>query len=290
MLTRVSCPEASLCAAVDADEYVVTSTAPTSGAGAWTAEKFDPGGGDVEGISCSSITLCVAVDGRGSALATSEPTGGVASWTRTEIDSSGGLSGVSCPLAELCVAVDEGGRVVTAGAWRHSVGVTTQGSGSGTVTSLPAGISCPTSCTSAYPSGSQLTLLASAASGSRFVGWAGACAGTGACELTLESDASVTASFEELPPSVHSLSVSKSGDGSGAVTSSPGGIDCGSSCSATFASGQAVTLTATATPSSRFTGWSGACAGTSATCTVALTADRSVTAAFAAAPKIRGHD
>ena len=68
--------------------------------------------------------------------------------------------------------------------------------------------------------------------------------------------------------------------GSGNVTSSPSGIDCGTTCSAAFASGTSVTLTAVASGGSTFTGWSGeGCSGTG-TCTVSLTANRAVTATF----------
>jgi endo-1,4-beta-xylanase len=75
------------------------------------------------------------------------------------------------------------------------------------------------------------------------------------------------------------LTVTKSGSGSGTVTSSPSGINCGSTCSASYASGASVTLTATPASGSTFAGWSGACNGT-ATCTVSMTAARSVTATF----------
>jgi endo-1,4-beta-xylanase len=78
------------------------------------------------------------------------------------------------------------------------------------------------------------------------------------------------------------LTVAKSGSGSGTITSSPAGINCGSTCSASYASGATVTLTASPATGSTFAGWSGACSGT-ATCTVSLTAARSVTAAFNAA-------
>ncbi len=77
----------------------------------------------------------------------------------------------------------------------------------------------------------------------------------------------------------YALSVTKAGTGSGTVTSSPSGINCGPTCSANYTSGTAVTLTATAAAGSTFTGWTGACTGTG-TCTVTMTAARSVTATF----------
>jgi hypothetical protein len=81
------------------------------------------------------------------------------------------------------------------------------------------------------------------------------------------------------PPTTFDLSVSKAGTGSGTVTSSPAGIDCGSTCTAGYTSGTSVTLTATPAAGSVFAGWSGACSGTG-TCTVAMSAARSVTATF----------
>jgi cellulose 1,4-beta-cellobiosidase len=75
------------------------------------------------------------------------------------------------------------------------------------------------------------------------------------------------------------LTVSKAGTGTGTVTSSTGGINCGSTCSASISSGTAVTLTAAAASGSTFAGWSGACTGTG-TCLVTMTAARTVTATF----------
>ncbi len=79
-------------------------------------------------------------------------------------------------------------------------------------------------------------------------------------------------------PTTFTLTVGKVG-GLGTVTSSPPGIDCGSTCSALFASGAVVTLTATPASGSTFTGWSGACTGTGP-CTVTMSAAQSVTASF----------
>lgn len=76
------------------------------------------------------------------------------------------------------------------------------------------------------------------------------------------------------------LTVTKQGSGTGAVTSLPGGIDCGTVCSADYASGRVVTLTASPDEGSVFTGWSGeGCSGTGS-CVVTMDAARSVTATF----------
>jgi hypothetical protein len=67
--------------------------------------------------------------------------------------------------------------------------------GAGTVTSYPAGISCPGTCTAAFASGTSVALSAAPASGSTFSRWNGDCGGTGSCALTLSTDAAVGASF-----------------------------------------------------------------------------------------------
>lgn len=76
------------------------------------------------------------------------------------------------------------------------------------------------------------------------------------------------------------LTVTKSGSGSGIITSNPSGIDCGATCSATFATGTNGTLAATPDDGSAFTGWSGACSGTSPICQMAMNGPNSVSANF----------
>jgi endo-1,4-beta-xylanase len=90
---------------------------------------------------------------------------------------------------------------------------------------------------------------------------------------------SVLNALNAVSTSTFTLTVAKSGSGTGTVTSSPSGINCGSTCSAGFASGASVALTATPASGSTFGGWSGSCSGTG-TCTVSMTAARSVTATF----------
>ena len=153
-------------------------------------------------------------------------------------------------------------------------------SGSGTVASSPSGINCGSSCSASYTSGTSVTLTATPATGYSFSGWSGACTGTNAsCTVSMTTARSVTASFSQNAPGTYSLSVSLSG--AGAVASSPSGINCGSSCSASYASGTNVTLTATAAVGYTFSGWSGACTGVSSTCTVAMSVNRTVGATFA---------
>ncbi len=79
------------------------------------------------------------------------------------------------------------------------------------------------------------------------------------------------------------LTVSKSGSGSGVVSSAPAGIGCGAECIAAFTPNTDVTLSATAAGSSEFKGWSGACSGVGP-CTVTMTTAKSVSAVFEAVP------
>ena len=69
------------------------------------------------------------------------------------------------------------------------------GTGTGTISSTPDGISCGATCSFKWARGSAIMLAAAPDSGSVFTGWSGACAGTGACSFTLDADKSVTATF-----------------------------------------------------------------------------------------------
>lgn len=89
---------------------------------------------------------------------------------------------------------------------------------------------------------------------------------------------------QPLPALLKQYALYVSVSGAGAVSSAPGGMQCRTSCSSRFASGKPVTLTATADDGFQFTGWSGACSGTHATCTLTVTSKLNVTAAFAPQP------
>jgi hypothetical protein len=163
-----------------------------------------------------------------------------------------------------------------------TITASTIGSATGTITSDLAGITCGsngTACSASYASGSTVTLTATPDSGIVFVGWIGACSGTGSCLLNMTSDKQVRAVFGSNP--VLNVSVSSVDSGAGTVTSSPAGINCGSSCSQQFNPETEVALTAHPAAGSTFAGWAGACKGTG-TCTVTMLTDQTVNAQFGA--------
>ena len=131
--------------------------------------------------------------------------------------------------------------------------ITSSGTGNGTVTSSPAGINCGATCSASYDSGRTVTLTAAPASGSTFGGWSGCTNGT----VTLTANTSCTATFNPAAPQTYTLSIVKAGAGSGTVTSSSGGINCGSVCAASYNTGTAVSLAAMPAAGSTFGGWSG---------------------------------
>jgi M6 family metalloprotease-like protein len=162
------------------------------------------------------------------------------------------------------------------------------GTGGGVVSSSPAGINCTSTagsssgaCVASFAGGSVVSLTPTVTSGS-FVGWGGACSGSGSCQVTMDQARAVTAAFQL---GNQTLAISATGSGSGIVRSSLEGINCSSvagvlsgTCTAAYPQGTVITLTADATVGA-FTGWSGACSGTG-DCTVSLTQVRNVMASF----------
>lgn len=191
--------------------------------------------------------------------------------------------GGACTGAGACTVTLSAARSVTATFGTTPTRVLTVGvSGPGTLSSSPAGISCPGDCTEDYLDGTAVTLapLPEGAS-ARFDGWSGDCTGTGGCTVTMSAARSVTASFGTVAAGTRALNVVRVGSGSGTVSSDPAGIACGATCSATFTQDSIVTLAAAAAGGSVFTGWSGGGgSGTAATCPVTLAVATTVTARF----------
>ncbi|MGB3562308.1 MAG: M12 family metallo-peptidase, partial [Thermoanaerobaculia bacterium] len=155
----------------------------------------------------------------------------------------------------------------------RSLTVDKAGTGSGTVTSSPAGINCGGDCQESYTHGTPVQLTATPASGSVFSGWSGD-ADCSDGSVTMDEDLLCTATFTKR----WTLIVTRSGPGAGTVTSSPAGISCGGDCQQTYNQGTVVSLTPTPTANSVFAGWSG-----DADCTdntVSMSSDKTCNAIF----------
>jgi uncharacterized repeat protein (TIGR01451 family) len=88
---------------------------------------------------------------------------------------------------------------------------------------------------------------------------------------------------------LRALSLTKTNPNGGTVTSVPASIACGTTCtsaSGSFVDGTSVVLTASPVSGASFTGWGGACTGSASTCTISMTADQTVTAAFTPPPTV----
>ena len=105
--------------------------------------------------------------------------------------------------------------------------------------------------------------------------------GCGSSAVNTSSSGGSGGSGGSTKPTTYQLTVQSSGAGGGTVTSSPAGINCGTTCTATFSAGTVVTLTETPAASSSFGGWGSGCSGTGS-CSVTMNANTTVTASFAA--------
>lgn len=158
-------------------------TVNRTGAGAGTVTSNLPGincGADcTEAYSLGQQVTLTATAGAGSTF------GG---WTGC--DSSAGASCAVAMTADRTVAASFG---VAVG---HQLTVATAGSGVGTVTSSPAGISCGTDCAEVYAAGTRVDLTAAAAPGSVFGSWAGCdWAVREVCTVTVTSARTATITF-----------------------------------------------------------------------------------------------
>jgi hypothetical protein len=168
---------------------------PPPGAGSLTIVRGGQGLGQVvsspAGLTCGSG--CTAQFPAGATVnltATPDPTSRFVGW-------NGSCSGASTT----CTVVVNGSMSVQAQFERLdvSLGVALAGDGAGSIVSVPAGaISCAGDCSETYPYGTNVVLGASAAGGSEFLGWSGACTGTGPCVVTMDGAKQVTASFRKL--------------------------------------------------------------------------------------------
>ncbi len=97
----------------------------------------------------------------------------------------------SLAISDVVMLEDSGGSTTP----EFSLSLGKSGTGLGTVTSSPSGITCGSDCSETYASGTSVTLTPYTAAGTTFGGWSGACTGTGACTVSMSEARSVTAAF-----------------------------------------------------------------------------------------------
>ena len=146
----------------------------------------------------------------------------------------------------------------------YTLSVSRVGTGSGTVTSIPAGINCGLVCTKYYDTGTAVALTATPDAGSTFSGWTGDCDSSG--HVTVNADKSCTATFTL---NTYTLTITTAGTGSGTTTGA-----------GTYNSGQTASVSASANAGSTFTGWTGSNAAECATGSVLMNGNKICTANF----------
>ena len=161
----------------------------------------------------------------------------------------------------------------------------------GTIISSPLGINCGggnNDCDFSFDRDSEVRLRAAPKAGYELGNWDGDdCSGPGnTCELTMDADKTVAKAFNPLGKKTLTITPPTNGT----ITSSPPGINCGSgvgetACSATFDHGTGVTLTATPEANYGLEAWGGDCSGLGATCTVAMTTNKTVAKTFTIAQR-----
>lgn len=241
----LDCPSTALCLAGDYQGHLLTTTEPTGTPAAWTSSSIS-GGKSIASISCPSVAFCAATDSEGDVLTSTNPTGGAAAWTSAHVGGESFLSSISCPSTSMCVIASNGGDMLQSNdpTGGAATWVTTPNVDGGSGVNV---VSCPTTAFCVAVTGHGNVLIGSG---------------------------------EAKPP--RTLTVKKTGTGTGEVTSSPTGIDCGSTCNRLYQAGATVTLFAHPDPGSNFTGWSGGGCTGDGPCTVTLNSDTEVTAGFTA--------
>jgi hypothetical protein len=164
--------------------------------------------------------------------------------------------------------------------------VTKAGTGTGSVSSSPSGISaCSTSCTHEFGESETVTLSGLPGANTQAARWSG-CDSVNSeddCLVTMSAAREVTATFDLV---THQLTLTKTGSAAAysAVSSTPAGIECGGTCQAGFAHGTKVTLTAHPAPLTKPVVWTGCDHASANVCEVTMSAARAVSASFELQP------
>ncbi len=271
--------------AVSPSGNIVTSTDPTGGGSAWTANApgtFSPYAyPEFSAVSCPDASLCVA-GSFGYVLISTNPTGGASTWTAMDIGGSSELASLSCPDASLCVA-GSGGSIVTFAPQGASVAA--QMTQLSSVAPLTA-VSCASDSycsatsdagmvfssndlgggTSAWTSTATETAFTAQLTGISCV--SGSLATSPLCVAgdswgRVSTLPPTLSGADNLTVQILANGISGGTPGAGLVTSTPPGIDCPGSCSAAFSNGQQVTLHVLPDPQSIVANVSAGCTGSS---------------------------
>ncbi|MGH8103737.1 MAG: InlB B-repeat-containing protein, partial [bacterium] len=163
---------------------------------------------------------------------------------------------------------------------QFTLAVQIQGNGAGSVNINPPNVDCTnanTPCDNFYNSGTIVTLTQRATGQSIFISFSGD-ADCSDGSVTMNANKTCIATFNLIPPTQFTLTVTKQGTGTGTVTAT--GINCGSDCSEPYNSGTVVTLTATPDPGSVFVVWFGDCGGSNSPTQVTMNGNKTCTAQF----------
>ena len=269
--------------APDAPTSVTASATAGQATVSWAAPAFN-GGGAVTGYDVTRYVGGVAQGTTAVGVVTQTTVTGLANGTAYTFAvaaknavGAGALSAISNTVVPRTVPSAPTGVTATAGNGQATVNWTPPASdggdtiGSYEVTSYAGGVAQATT-----PVAGTQAIVAGLTNGTTYMFRVTARNGVGAGAQSADSNA-----VTPVAPVAQrfTLAVSKSGTGAGIVTSSAGGITCGTSCAADFDAGTSLTLTAVAAAGSTFTGWSGACSGTGP-CLVTIDAAKTATAAF----------
>jgi phospholipase C len=160
--------------------YSLTVTAPATGVG---TVRSTPAGINCPGTCLANFTAGTAV----TLVATPATNYTFTGW-------SGACSGTSaCNIDMMAAETASAAFSVSA----YQLTVTAPASGTGTVTSSPAGINCPGTCVAGFSAGTNVTLTATAGTNYVFAGWSGGgCSGTSSCVVDMTTGETVTATFK----------------------------------------------------------------------------------------------
>lgn len=210
--TRVSLPAGSATAAQVAagNEHSLVISSSGSGPVTLTIDTTGTGTGSVYGSDA-----CAKPSSATPTCSESFPSGTVITLHETTTGSTTFVGWESAPAVSTCFG--PGACTLTLTADTTVTGIfeppetlttTAEGDGQGSVETsdysalLHRGLKCempstatPKTCKISYPFGTEQTLTAIPVAGSKFVGWSGACSGTGKCGVLMDSNKAVTASF-----------------------------------------------------------------------------------------------